>query len=90
MESMGQLDILKRAKSLKPDLKIVLSIGGWGSGGFSEAASTKEGREVFAESAVALMKEYGLDGLDIDWEYPCVGIAGIDCSANDKENFTCL
>uniref|UniRef100_UPI0006D26FBB glycosyl hydrolase family 18 protein n=1 Tax=Clostridium sp. NkU-1 TaxID=1095009 RepID=UPI0006D26FBB len=87
---MGQLDILKRAKSLKPDLKIVLSIGGWGSGGFSEAASTKEGREVFAESAVALMKEYGLDGLDIDWEYPCVGIAGIDCSANDKENFTLL
>ncbi|MDR1772689.1 MAG: glycoside hydrolase family 18 protein [Hungatella sp.] len=87
---MGQLDTLKRAKALNPDLKIVLSIGGWGSGGFSEAASTKEGREVFAESAVALMREYGLDGLDIDWEYPCVGIAGIDCSANDKENFTLL
>lgn len=89
-DPMGHSDILKRAKVLNPDLKIVLSIGGWGCGGFSEAASTKEGREVFAASAAALMKEYNLDGLDIDWEYPCVGIAGIACSDNDKENFTLL
>ena len=50
-----------------PELKIVLSVGGWGADGFSQAARTKEGRERFAASALAIVKEYGLDGIDIDW-----------------------
>ena len=47
-----------------PELKIVLSVGGWGADGFSQAARTKEGRERFAASALAIVKEYGLDGID--------------------------
>ena len=60
-----------------PELKIVLSVGGWGADGFSQAARTKEGRERFAASALAIVKEYGLDGIDIDWEYPGTSLAGI-------------
>ena len=73
-----------------PELKIVLSVGGWGADGFSQAARTKEGRERFAASALAIVKEYGLDGIDIDWEYPGSGTAGISFSSADKENFTLL
>ena len=40
-----------------PELKIVLSVGGWGADGFSQAARTKEGRERFAASALAIVKE---------------------------------
>ena len=73
-----------------PELKIVLSVGGWGADGFSQSARTKEGRERFAASALAIVKEYGLDGIDIDWEYPGSGTAGISFSSADKENFTLL
>ncbi|MBE5967696.1 MAG: glycoside hydrolase family 18 protein [Lachnospiraceae bacterium] len=82
--------VLSRIKSQNPEIKILLSIGGWGAGGFSEAAMTEEGRKRLAASAVDIVQEYDLDGLDIDWEYPCFRVAGIDGSKKDKENFTLL
>ncbi len=83
-------DELARVRAQKPELKIVLSVGGWGAGGFSEAAYTAEGRRAFARSCRAIVDEYKLDGIDIDWEYPCISIAGIGASPEDKENFTRL
>lgn len=81
---------LERIRGIHPDIRMVLSVGGWGAGGFSEAASSEAGRELFAETAVELVERYGLDGLDVDWEYPCIGVAGIAASERDRENFTLL
>ena len=84
---------LRRIAQLKqenPKLEVQLAIGGWGSGGFSEMAADPKLRRKFAQDCKRIVKEYGLDGIDIDWEYPGSGAAGISSSPDDKENFTLL
>ena len=81
---------LQRVRSMNPQCKLVLSVGGWTAGGFSEAAATEKGRALFSQTSAALLERYALDGLDIDWEYPCIDTAGIAASPDDKVNFTKL
>ena len=74
----------------KPELKVLLSIGGWGSGRFSEMAANDEYRRAFAADCDRVVKEFALDGIDIDWEYPTSSMANISSSPDDTENFTLL
>ena len=83
-----QAVVAKRADN--PALQIVLSIGGWGAGNFSEAAASAPARTRFIDSSVALMHQFKLDGLDVDWEYPTLGDADISHSPDDRHNFTLL
>jgi chitinase len=87
-------DNFRRLRALRdrhPHLRILVAVGGWTwSGGFSDAALTGASRERFVRSAVAFVERHGLDGLDIDWEYP-----GLPGNKNvhrpeDKTNFTTL
>lgn len=87
----NDLKQISKIKKKNPKLKVLLSVGGWGCRGFSEMASTEEGREKFADSALDIVEEYKLDGIDIDWEYPVNGGWGvIDSKPEDKENYTLL
>ncbi|HHU0691163.1 TPA: glycoside hydrolase family 18 protein [Citrobacter murliniae] len=74
-----------------PNLKVLLSVGGWGGRGFSGAAATQESRTVFIQSAQAIVEKYGLDGIDLDWEYPVNGAWGlVESQPADRDNFTAL
>ncbi|RED52760.1 glycoside hydrolase family 18 protein [Cohnella lupini] len=87
---LKNMDLLKGIKLEHPELTVLLSVGGWSAGGFSEAASTGEGRSRMAESAVRVLSDLPFDGIDLDWEYPSYGEAGIGSSSDDKTNFTLL
>ena len=77
-------------KEQKPELKVLLSIGGWGSGRFSEMAATPQTRAAFAADCKRIVDSYGIDGIDIDWEYPTSRAAGISASPEDTANYTLL
>lgn len=82
---------LNTLKLVNPDLKILISLGGWSwSDQFSDAVLTGSSRKKFAESCSALVEKYDLDGVDIDWEYP--GLRGEDniFRPEDKQNFTLM
>ncbi|KAJ7494962.1 glycoside hydrolase superfamily [Mycena latifolia] len=56
---------------------------------FRNAVSSAANRQTFASNLVAFVKQYKLDGVDIDWEYPGeqVDIQGIPAdSAGDGQN----
>jgi chitinase len=78
-------------KKINPDLKILISIGGWSwSGGFSDAVLSDTSRQAFAASAIAIVKRFNLDGIDIDWEYPDSPGAGHIFRPEDKQNYTLM
>jgi chitinase len=88
IDGEGRFKQMVALKEKNPALKVLLSVGGWGSGGFSEMASTAERREAFARSCKKMLDDYGADGVDIDWEYPGSSAAGITSSTRDKANYT--
>ncbi len=90
VDHLQYIDRIPAYKRLNPDLRVNLSIGGWGADGFSQMAFTKEGRDIFVSSAMDIVEKYEFDGIDIDWEYPCIDSAEIACHPSDKQNFTFL
>lgn len=88
-KNLRELTALRRRN---PDLRVVLSLGGWDdSAGFSDAAASTENRKAFARSCVELLLAHDLDGVDLDWEYPVSGGAsGTAHRPQDKQNFTLL
>ena len=82
---------LSELKNKKAGIKILISVGGWTwSKNFSDATLTDTSTKNFAESAIAIVAKYNLDGVDIDWEYP--GMTGDNnvFRPEDKEHYTLL
>lgn len=70
-------------------VKVLPSIGGWTlSNDFPGIAASATKRATFAQACVALINQYGFDGVDLDWEYP--GYAPNGGGPQDKANFTLL
>ena len=82
---------LSELKKQKPDIKILISLGGWSwSKNFSDAVLTDSSTRNFANSCIAIMAKYNLDGVDIDWEYPGMRGDNNKYRPEDKEHYTLL
>ena len=62
-------------KEYDPELEVWISIGGWAMNNegrwrnaFSDMAKSEENQDEFFDSLVSLLKQYGFDGVDLDWE----------------------
>ncbi len=88
--STKHLEELANLRTFNPNLKVIMAIGGWGADGFSDAALTPQSRFTFAREVQKWVREYDLDGIDLDWEYPGSSMAGIKSRPQDRENFTLL
>lgn len=68
--SIKQLYLRKKANR---KLKTLLSIGGYDAsvrGDFINGSKNPASRKRFIDSSIRLMMDWGMDGIDIDWEYP--------------------
>ncbi|XP_064457940.1 chitinase-3-like protein 1 isoform X2 [Ornithodoros turicata] len=58
-------------KKRNPALKVMVSVGGGGNAdGFHSMVASAFGIDAFTESVISTLREHGLDGIDIDWEFP--------------------
>ncbi|XP_007186068.2 chitinase-3-like protein 1, partial [Balaenoptera acutorostrata] len=76
-------DTLNTLKNRNPNLKTLLSVGGWnfGSQRFSKIASNTWSRRTFIKSVPPFLRTHGFDGLDLTWLYP---------GRRDKQHLTTL
>ncbi|OJI96321.1 hypothetical protein ASPVEDRAFT_157741 [Aspergillus versicolor CBS 583.65] len=76
----GCLRAFAQLKQQYSKMKLVLSIGGGGKGSenFAAVARSKSRTETFAQSARQLVDQFGLDGIDVDWEHPADSQQGHD------------
>jgi len=61
------------AKARANNAKIFMSINdgsGDGTTYFTRMAASKEGRNLFVRSVMQSVRQYDLDGVDVDWEFP--------------------
>jgi chitinase len=99
----GNFNQLRELKKAYPNLKIVMSVGGWSeSTNFSAAAATPESRAKFAQSCIDMYIKGNLpgvapgaaagifDGIAIDWEYPDEVGNGNPHGPQDTHDFTLL
>ncbi|KPM43205.1 hypothetical protein AK830_g3330 [Neonectria ditissima] len=93
-ENKGVVARTARLKRTYEGLRVNIAIGGWVFNDaptqhrFSDMVSTVPNREKFINSLIKYIQKYGLDGVDLDWEYPVAeDRGGVD---EDYDNFVLL
>ena len=81
---------MDQVREWNPNIKIILSIVPSEPDAFTHVSASEKLRSNVAESCRRLVAEEGFDGVDFDWEYPCVPSNNVNCSPQDKHNFTLL
>lgn len=81
---------MEQVRAWNPDIKIVLSVVPQEPDAFTVVSASEELRENVAKTCARLVSQDGFDGVDFDWEYPCVPSNGMNCTPDDRHNYTLL
>ncbi|BAL91271.1 putative glycosyl hydrolase [Actinoplanes missouriensis 431] len=66
------------------NVKVSIAIGGWNDGNdsaFESLAANAGSRTTFVNAVMNTVRQYGLDGVDMDWEYPDPGASATNYTA---------
>ncbi len=85
-----KVKMIPTLRQWNPNIKITVSLVPGEPGAFTVCAADQRKREIVGHSIVNLIRECDLDGIDLDWEFPCVPSNGQDACPADKQNFTYL
>lgn len=91
--NLGNFRKFTALKKTNPNTKYMLALGGWNDSKmpkYSELLASPSKIDNFVREAVVFLKEYGFDGLDLDYEYPSYDGHGRDAPDSDKPGFTLL
>lgn len=83
----AQMDQIRR---WNPNIRICLSLVNHSddANAFTTVFADPGLRKAFARSCAELVSCKGYDGVDLDWEYPCVPSNFMDASPKDRDHFT--
>ena len=90
--TQAQYGDLATLKKKQPGLQTWISVGGYSFNDpgptnttFSSLVASTANQTVFFKSLISFMDQYGIDGVDIDWEYP--GSAEREGKPEDVKNY---
>lgn len=83
-----KLAMIPQIRAWNPQLRILLSMVQPQRDAFTRCCAEPGLREKAAANLAAACVQYDLDGVDLDWEYPCVPSNNSAVSPDDKHNFT--
>ncbi|CAF1066173.1 unnamed protein product [Adineta steineri] len=88
--SKGMYERILQLKEVNPDLRVLLSIGGWthASRGFNDVSKSANNIKTFAKNSMKFLRDNKFDGLDLDWEYP--GAKDQGAESHSKTGYTKL
>jgi GH18 family chitinase len=75
------------------NVKVSLAIGGWNNGddsAFESLAANAGTRTTFVNAVMSTVRQYNLDGVDMDWEYPDPGASANNYTALMQQLSTAL
>ena len=83
-----KIDMIPQIRRWNDRLRIVMSMVQADRDAFTVCCATEEMREKAAAALAEAAVKFDLDGIDLDWEYPCVPSNNSAVSPDDKHNFT--
>lgn len=93
-QNIEKLINVVKLKEINPELKVLISLtsqihnkDNFQDGGFSAICNDEKQYKHLTEDIVDFIEKYNLDGVDLNWEYPCEKWSNQTPLKNDKEHF---